>query len=129
MSHEERRGGEACCKCGSATKALVDGKFCGTCRWDLIESIKQRASLIALYRVEDESGVSGEGLVAIGVTLPDGGVVMQWLNGANENVDTTRNGWSIYPGEEGMDDMMEVHGHGGRTKLIILADSAMLTGP
>lgn len=122
MSLEERRRGEACAKCGSGTKALVDGMFCSGCRWDLVESVKSKTTVLGFYRVEDESGVSGEGLVAVGVMWPDGGVAIQWLNEANPNVETTRNGWALYPGEDGLEDALEVHGHEDRTKVIMLTD-------
>lgn len=120
MSEEERRNGEACARCGSTSKALVDGTFCGTCRWDLVDEVKRRTTVIGLYRVADESGVSGEGLVAMGVIMPDGGAAIQWLNDANPNVETSANGWALYPGEEGLEDALEVHGHGGRTKILML---------
>ena len=70
-----------------------------------------------LVRDEDESGVSGTGVVAVGVEFPDGAVAMQWLNEENDRVQTRRNGWALYPSREGALDAEEVHGHGGRTTI------------
>lgn len=68
-----------------------------------------------LVRKEDESGVSGTGTVAVGVEFPNGYVELQWLNDENARVETKMNGHASYPG--GIDDMIEVHGHGGRTRV------------
>lgn len=75
-----------------------------------------------LVRSEDESGVSGTGTVAVGVEFPDGAVAMQWLNEENDRVQTTRNGWAIYPSRDGVEDTVEVHGHEGRTEVRWLDD-------
>ena len=66
-----------------------------------------------LVRTEDESGVSGTGVVAVGVEFPSGYCELEWLNHENDNVDTNMNGHASYPG--GVEDLLEVHGHGGRT--------------
>lgn len=57
-----------------------------------------------LYRHEDESGVSGTGIVALGVQFPSGRCVMEWQ----------RPGASIgfY---HSIDILMDIHGHGGLT--------------
>lgn len=68
-----------------------------------------------LVRDEDESGVSGTGVVAVGVQFPSGYCEMEWLNNDNNNVDTKMNGHASYPG--GVEDLLEVHGHGGRTRV------------
>jgi len=69
-----------------------------------------------LVRHEDESGVSGTGVVAVGAEFPSGYVEMEWLNTENDRVQTEMNGHASYPG--GIDDLVEVHGHGGRTEVV-----------
>lgn len=63
-----------------------------------------------LERYEDHSGVSGTGVVAEGVELSCGRVVMAW-----------RTDWySIVVHEKGIEAVEAVHGHGGRTKVVWL---------
>ena len=69
-------------------------------------------------RVEDESGTSGTGIVAEGVEFADGSVVVHWFNEDNPDVDTTSDGLSIKPGPDGIEDTLEVHGHGGKTQVV-----------
>ena len=52
----------------------------------------------------DDSKVSGIGLVAFGVLMPSGKVVLEWLT---EHVSE-----AIY---ESLDHCMEIHGHNGHT--------------
>ena len=61
-----------------------------------------------LNRKEDESGISGTGVVARGVQLPSGHCVMEWL--------TFTSSIAIY---KNMADVLEIHGHGGKTELIM----------
>jgi hypothetical protein len=59
-----------------------------------------------LIRDSDISGVSGTGLVADGVVFPDGVTVLRW-----------RSKWAstvIWPS---VSAAMEVHGHGGATRI------------
>lgn len=60
-----------------------------------------------LMRDEDESGVSGTGIVAEGFQYPSGRVVIEWL---------------ISPFSLGifssMEDLICVHGHGGKTWVV-----------
>lgn len=74
-----------------------------------------------LVREEDESGVSGTGIVAVGVVFPNGYVEMQWLNDENNRVETETNGHASYPG--GISDVEEVHGHDGRTEVEFIGDA------
>jgi len=67
-----------------------------------------------LLRHEDESGTSGTGYVAEGVVFTDGSVMLHW---DNDDLDTTSDGFSFKPGPDGVEDTIEVHGHGGRTKI------------
>lgn len=73
-----------------------------------------------LVRTEDASGISGTGVVAVGVEFPDGAVAMQWLNDRNNGVQTERNGLALYPSRSGIEDTLEVHGHSGGTEVRFL---------
>jgi len=66
----------------------------------------------ALYRHEDDTGVSGTGVVAYGVQFADGNVALRW-RGAHASTVV----WSS------LDDALAVHGHNGRTVLVWLVDS------
>jgi len=59
-----------------------------------------------LNRLEDESGVSGKGHVAIGVIFPSGRCVMEWL------VHPYTMGWYTK-----IEDVIAVHGHNGKTEV------------
>ena len=61
-----------------------------------------------LNRIEDESGVSGTGVVARGVILPSGHCVLEWL--------TFTSSIAIY---KNVNDLMEIHSHGGKTQIIM----------
>lgn len=58
-----------------------------------------------LVRDEDESGVSGTGIVAEGVILDHGACVMTWFNSKTVN---------IY---DNPFELIDIHGHGGKTRL------------
>jgi len=60
-----------------------------------------------LVRTEDESGVSGVGMVAEGVEFTDGTVALRWKS------DTACTG--IY---DSIDHVTVVHGHGGKTQVV-----------
>jgi hypothetical protein len=72
-----------------------------------MQKIKQH---FYLKRIEDESGVSGTGIVAIGVVLPSGQCVLEWL--------TFTSSIAIYKNIEAVE---EIHGHHGKT-LVVLGD-------
>ena len=59
-----------------------------------------------LDRVEDESGVSGTGRVAIGIVFPNGWCAMGWL--------TDKASVAVYPDIETLE---AIHGHNGKTKV------------
>jgi len=61
-----------------------------------------------LLRKEDQSGVSGTGIVARGVVLPSGHCVMEWL--------TFTSSIAIY---KNINDLIEIHSHGGKTQVIM----------
>jgi hypothetical protein len=60
-----------------------------------------------LFRMEDETGVSGTGTVAEGVEFTDGTVAMRWLTGTAST--------AIY---DKIQDVEEIHGHGGKTTVV-----------
>ncbi|MEK5036212.1 hypothetical protein MKY96_32705 [Paenibacillus sp. FSL R7-0302] len=60
-----------------------------------------------LQRNEDESGVSGTGIVVTGVEFPSGQVAIEWSASPVKSV-------TIYPNVEAM---VGVHSHGGKTVL------------
>lgn len=69
-----------------------------------------------LVREEDETGVSGTGVVGVGSEYPDGTAVFMWTNDSNpDGPDTEENSVYVYPG--GMGDVREVHGHSGKTRV------------
>lgn len=76
-----------------------------------------------LVRHEDNTGVSGEGIVAHGVEFGDGAVVMQWHNEDNEQLADIPNGMAVKPAPNGVEATREVHGHEGRTELRWMDDS------
>ena len=59
-----------------------------------------------LYRKEDESGVSGTGIVAEGVIFTSGKCALCWC--------AELTSIAIY---DNMDDLMAIHGHGGKTEV------------
>lgn len=67
----------------------------------------------ALRRTEDVTGVSGTGIVALGVEWPDGLVVLRWTSD-----------WptSVVFHDRGMESVEAVHGHGGKTQVVWLSD-------
>ncbi len=69
------------------------------------EPFKSRRFL--LVRSEDESGVSGVGIVAEGVQFQSGRVVMEWQ--------VAPYSMGIYGSIE---EVVEIHGHGGKTKVM-----------
>ena len=63
--------------------------------------------IFRLQRDEDTSGVSGVGVIAEGVILTNTKIVLSWL--------TVHKCVTIY---DSMAEMIAVHGHDGRTKII-----------
>ena len=60
-----------------------------------------------LHRHEDETGISGTGLVAWGVCFPDGRCALRW----NTAVAST----ACY---DSLGDLEAIHGHNGRTEVV-----------
>lgn len=61
-----------------------------------------------LQRVEDETGVSGTGVVAVGAVYPSGLCILEWL--------TFTSSLNQY---RSLDHVKEVHGHGDKTMIIM----------
>jgi hypothetical protein len=61
-----------------------------------------------LLREEDESGVSGTGVVARGVKLASGKCILEWQ--------TFHSSIAIY---ENLESLNAIHGHGGKTKVVM----------
>lgn len=61
-----------------------------------------------LKRLEDETGVSGEGVVAVGTIFPSGACVVEWL--------TFTSSITIF---KNIEHVKEVHGHGGKTEVVM----------
>jgi hypothetical protein len=62
--------------------------------------------LFYLERLIDDSGVSGTGKVAEGVVFKNGEAALHWLG--------KRSSITIY---HSIDELVEIHGHGGHTQL------------
>lgn len=63
--------------------------------------------LFQLQRDEDESGVSGTGVVAEGVVFTDGIAVLRWK--------TFMHSTAVY---DNLECIQAIHGHGGKTKVV-----------
>jgi hypothetical protein len=63
--------------------------------------------LFDLDRIEDESGISGTGIVAQGVEFDDGTITLRWL--------TDHKSTAVYADEKTLE---AIHGHGGKTKVV-----------
>lgn len=64
-----------------------------------------------LIRREDETGVSGTGIIVEGLEFTDGTVSLRWLTGTTST--------AIYAS---IDDVQAIHGHGGKTTVHWLDD-------
>ena len=75
-----------------------------------MSSVQRRVNIepkrFKLVREEDESGVSGTGVVAFGVMFDDRSAVVHW----NTVISSITNYRDI-------DDVVTIHGHGGKTQL------------
>lgn len=66
-----------------------------------MDKVKPQSRRFILWRYTDVSGVSGTGLVAEGVALPDGQCVMQWVT-QTASIGLYRN----------FQELIDIHGHG-----------------
>lgn len=110
--------GRICMKDSRAMVMYDDAKACPA--EPLLEAGKpENTRAGVLYRKEDESGVSGTGVVADFVRFPDGSVVQEWRNEDNPNLETPEG-----PASSGLDYRpsmsmaVQIHGHNGRTEYI-----------
>lgn len=60
-----------------------------------------------LVRHEDETGVSGEGIVAQGLEFPSGYCLMRWVVPPAQST-------AFY---ESIEDLIKIHGHNGKTEV------------
>lgn len=67
-----------------------------------------------LFRKHDVSGVSGEGIVAVGVLLPSGRVVLEWLGALSSLVV-----------HDGISSVEAIHGHHGNTEIKWIDDGIL----
>jgi hypothetical protein len=67
----------------------------------------RRIRRFALQRNEDESGISGTGIVAEGVQFITGKAVLNWT--------TDVRSVAVY---DSLDELMAIHGHDGKTILV-----------
>jgi hypothetical protein len=65
-------------------------------------------SVFRLFRLEDETGLSGTGAVAEGVQFSNGKVVVAW--GGALSVPSV----AVF---DSIDEVKKVHGHGGKTRI------------
>jgi len=61
-----------------------------------------------LVRNIDTTGVSGTGIVADGVIFPDGVTVLRWRTAGGST--------AVY---DSIEDVKQIHGHGGDTKVVL----------
>ena len=61
-----------------------------------------------LIREEDETGISGTGCVADGVSYRDGQIVMRWRN--TGTIQITKD----------MNALLAIHGHNGKTRVVFI---------
>jgi hypothetical protein len=59
--------------------------------------------MFALVRLEDETGISGTGIVAYGIVFPSGKVSLEW------HQQTGLFNW------DSLEAMLDIHGHKGKT--------------
>lgn len=70
--------------------------------------IQEKVQPFHLFREEDESGISGTGIVAYGVIFPSGKVALEWC--------TFHSSIGIY---SSLADVDKIHGHGGKTHVVL----------
>jgi len=97
-----------CATCGREGVVLLDGTLCKRCHPQVRTDTVGRVQQFALIREVDESGVSGEGVVATGVVFPPPNerAVLAWL--------TDTNSVAVYGS---LEDIQEIHGHDGSTRI------------
>ena len=74
---------------------------------DTVPEVGDPLPSFVLLRLEDESGISGTGLIAEGVIFTSGKVAMSWL--------TDHSSIGIY---DSIGEVQNIHGHSGKTLII-----------
>jgi len=69
-----------------------------------------------LNRIEDESGVSGTGIVAEGVQFSNGKCVVSWLTQVHST--------AVY---DSIEDVKQIHGHKGKTEVVMESELIALS--
>lgn len=69
----------------------------------------------SLERNQDPSGVSGVGIVAVGVKFPSGKCVLEWLR--------FQNSINVF---DSIEDIEKIHGHNGTTRIIWETENNLL---
>lgn len=87
---------------------------------DWLESIKEVHTRFVLQRDEDETGVSGTGVVAEGVEFSDGVVALRWIVPATSP--GAGNPTSVVFHDNGIESVEKIHGHGGKTRIVWIDD-------
>src|SRR6478609_4234743 len=64
--------------------------------------------LFHLYRIEDQSGVSGTGPVVEGVQFTNGWCALRWIS--------NKSSICFY---RSIEEVRDIHGHGGKTELVV----------
>jgi len=73
--------------------------------------------MFTLERDEDVTGISGTGTVAEGVEFTDGTVTLRWLTAGSRRPDV-RPTTVIFDGPVGVNSVLGLHGHDGKTRLV-----------
>ena len=80
-------------------------------------NVLSKPKLFTLHRMDDETGVSGTGVVAWGVEWPDGAVSMRWLGATPSFVGYEGADAKEVTRRHGVEHAKRVHGHHGKTIL------------
>jgi hypothetical protein len=75
---------------------------------DTIPKLKK----FVLQRIDDESGISGTGYVAVGVMFPSGHCTMEWTT------DVKSIGYY-----QSIADLEKIHGHAGKTRVVWIEEN------
>jgi len=70
-----------------------------------------QAKVFHLIRDEDETGISGTGIVADGCVFPCGTCVLRWRQDTNVKAQST----GVY---ESVEHVELIHGHNGKTRMV-----------
>lgn len=81
-----------------------------------LELAKDVHTRFVLQRDEDETGVSGTGVVAEGVEFSDGVVALRWIVPAG--APGAGNPTSVVFHDNGIASVEKIHGHGGKTRIV-----------